>query len=504
MNPVASWLLAFLLTSVTALTLLMGERRATREPAPPRDAATLAEVDAELILNRIREGDLVAIKGDLNGAKTLWKAAREKGVGYWPIHEALAESMARNGLDLEADAEFETAIHIAANQLGRAPAPLCLKRAGLLLRMKQPEPALKLLIECGSPDSLAGPMSRILKESPALIEIVKQAAETRDPRLWALVAGHESDPAKKASALGRFVRSVAPGNRDLAMRAAHALREAKRLDEAIEVAVAWSKAAPSNVEAYELWGRLLAESGDRDRARLVLSTMVDIRPGDASAHLRLGSALRDLDDFAGAIAQFEEARRLRPEDAIALDEIALAQVAQGNFEAAAGILGKMNARASGALRLRVAEAAQRRIEVARKSGDRAAVSALRRWCGELGIPEAGLFDIKIIMKWDAVSDVDLDVTEPGGETVNHHLPKSKHGALYPFDNTQGRGPEHYTLSKAPTGKYRVGVHLHGSTPSVAEIEVILFEDTPRERRLTARVELNGKLTASWPLEFEIP
>jgi len=504
MNPVASWLLAFLLTSVTALTLLLGEWRSSHEPSLPRDAAKLSEVDSELILNRIREGDLVAIKGDLNGAKALWKAAREKGAGYWPIHEALADSMARNGLDAEADVEFETALRIAAAQLGRAPVSLSLKRAGLLLRLKRPEPALRLLIECGNPESLAGPMSRILKESPALLELVEQAAATRDSRLWALVAGHESDPARKASALGRFVRSVAPANRDLAMSAAQALREVKKFDEAIEVADAWSRAAPSNVEAYDLWGRLLAESGDCHRARLVLSTIVDIRPGDATAHLRLGAALRDLDDIAGAIAQFEEARRLRPEDMSALEEIALAHVGQGNFEAAAGMLAKIKGRESGSLNLRIAQAAQRRIEAARMSGDRAAVTAMRRWCGEIGIPQAGLFDIKIVMKWDAMSDVDLDVTEPGGETVNHGHARSKNDAFYPFDNTQGHGPEHYSLFKAPPGKYKVGVHLHGSTRSVAEIEVILFEETARERRLTAKVELTGSTSVAWPIEFEIP
>jgi Flp pilus assembly protein TadD len=503
MNPVLSWTLAFLITTVAAVTLVVGDRQ------PPaavesRDPAALPEVDTELILNRIREGDLVAIKGDVAGAKTLWNAAREKGAGYWPIHEAVGDSLARHGLDVEADAEYETATRISAKQLGRAPAALCLKRAGLLLRLKRPEPALRMLIECGEPDKLTGAMVRILKESPALLSVVRQVAETRDPRLWAIVASESKDPREKASALGRFVRSVAPTHAELVGRAVQALREAKKLPEAIEVAIAWSKAAPSSIEAYELWGRLLAETGDRDRARLVLSTMVDVKPGDATAHLRLGAALRDLDDFAGAAAQFEEAARLRPEDSFAHEEMAVTRLAQGDFESAAAALSKIKGNAGGALRQRIADEARKRIDAARAAGDAAAVVKLRRWCGELGITEAGLFDIKVILKWNVASDVDLDVTEPSGETVNHGHAMSKSGAWYPFDNTQGHGPEHYLLAKAPPGKYRVGVHLHGMTASIAEIEVILFEETPKERRLTAKVELSGSKTAFWPLEFEIP
>ncbi|HEU4338509.1 MAG TPA: hypothetical protein VFS19_00450 [Planctomycetota bacterium] len=496
--------MAFALLMGIALTLLVGERKSPVNVVS-RDPSQLSEVDSALILNRIREGDLVAIKGDLEGAKAEWKKAREKGAGYWPIHEAIGDSLARHALDTEADEEFETAIRIAGQQLGRAPATLCLKRAGALLRLKRPEPALRLLIECGTPDKLASAIIRIVRETPALLDIVKEAARTRDPRLWAIVAAEAPDPADKASALGKYARGVAPDNTELATRAIQALRECKRLDEAIEVATAWVKAAPSSPDAYETWGRLLAETGDRDRARLILSTIVDVKPGDAGAHLRLGAALRDLDDFAGAIAQFEEAERLRPEDSIAAAEIGLTQVSQGNFEAAAAAFSKISkGGGSEDLRRRLPLEVQPRIDAARRAGNLEAVAKLRRWCGELGIVEAGLFDIKIVMTWDAHSDVDLDVTDPKGETVNHGHRQSASGAIYPFDNTQGRGPEHYVLHKAPKGKYRVGVHLHGQTTSKVKIEIILFEDTPRERRLSAHAELGGKKTEAWPIEFDVP
>lgn len=511
MNATLSWLLAFLLTSITALTLLVGDRSAPREPVAARDPAKLSEIEAELILNRIREGDLVAIKGDLEQARGLWRAAREKGDGYWPIHEAIGDSFARHGLDAEADREYETAAQIAGKQLGREPLALRVKRAGILVRMKRPEPALNLLIESAEPAKVAGAMARILKESPDLLDVVKRAAESRDPRLWALIATVSTDPADQGSALGMYVRRVAPEDGELAKRAISQLRST-RPDEALEVCTAWARSAPSNPEVYETSGRLLAERGDRDRARLVLSTIVDVKPGDPGAHARLGAALRDLGHFADAIAQFKEVARLRPEEPGALQEIVTTQVAGGNIEGATAAFADLKARkwesrfgdVTAGLQRMIADVAQRGIDAARKAGDSATVTKLRQWCGKIGVLETGLFDIKIVMKWNAQSDVDLDVREPDGETVNHGHPISKHGGLYAFDNTQGRGPEHYTLVKAPPGKYLVGVHLHGTTPSIAEIEVILFEETPRERRLTARVELSGARTAQWPLEFEIP
>lgn len=119
MNAPASWLVAFLVASAAAGTLLVSDRM----PAPPavvsRDPAKLAAVDAELILNRIREGDLRAIKGDRDGARALWKEAIRQGTGYWPLHEAVGDSLARHGFETEAAAEYDTAARIALEQLDR-------------------------------------------------------------------------------------------------------------------------------------------------------------------------------------------------------------------------------------------------------------------------------------------------------------------------------------------------------------------------------------------------
>ena len=509
MTSPASWLIAFLVASATAGTLLVGGRTPAAPAIVSRDPAKLAAVDAELILNRIREGDLLAIKGDRDGARALWKEALRQGTGYWPIHEAVGDSLLRHRFDAEAAAEYDRAARIAFEQLGRAPIDLAVKRAALHLRAKRPEAALPILLECGDPVRLAAPIAAIVRETPALLKPLKEFAAARDPRLWAIVATTSEEAGERASALGKYTRGVAPDDGRLAIAK---LREVGKIDEAILVASDWAKAAPSNPEAYEAWGRLLVEKGDRDRGKLILSTIVDVKAGDPAAHLRLGDLLRELGDFPEAIRQFETVSRLRPDEPSGAQEVILTLLAKGDTDAATSayeklVKGPWHSRfgdvASG-LRPRIADMVLPRIEVLRKAGDTAGVVRLRTWCGELGITQAGLYDIKIVLRWNAASDVDLDVLEPDGSTVNHGHSRSKCGAVYLYDNTQGHGPEHYLLHKGVPGKYRVGVHLHGGTPSVAEVEVILFEETPRERRLKATVTLGGSVTAAWPLDFEFP
>ena len=134
------------------------------------------------------------------------------------------------------------------------------------------------------------------------------------------------------------------------------------------------------------------------------------------------------------------------------------------------------------LRMLVAEGYRTRLAKVRADGNWDEARELRKKLGGLGFPEEGLFDIKIVMTWDVMSDVDMDVFEPDGVRINHNNRVSKVGGVYSADNTTGLGPETYTLVKAPPGIYRVGAHLHGGAKSTVKFVVILFEDSPREER----------------------
>jgi tetratricopeptide (TPR) repeat protein len=199
-------------------------------------------------------------------------------------------------------------------------------------------------------------------------------------------------------------------------------------------------------------------------ALIAYSSIVDLHPGDAAAHRRLGEIYGRRNRPEEAMAQFEAGLKLAPNDED--------------------------------LRQRVVDHYRLELEQLRKEGKVEAARALRRRLGSMNAQEFGLFDIKVIMTWDAMSDVDLDVVEPDGTRINHNNRNSRIGGTYSADNTKGLGPELYTLHAAGPGTYRVGAHLHGGAKSTIKFEVILFEDTPREERRqeTLTITLPGEGT----------
>src|SRR5947208_3094568 len=108
------WSMAFAATAALSATLVLS---AARAPAPVADAATVAkrdpstvsEIELELILNKIREGDLLSQKNDAAGSARAWQEARRLGEGLWPIHEGLGDSFARAKRFDDALAEYRTA-----------------------------------------------------------------------------------------------------------------------------------------------------------------------------------------------------------------------------------------------------------------------------------------------------------------------------------------------------------------------------------------------------------
>ncbi len=77
----------------------------------------MSDIELELILNRIREGDLRALLKDLDGARRAWGEARRMGEGLWPIHEGLADSYARARLPDDALREYAVALPMVPEKL---------------------------------------------------------------------------------------------------------------------------------------------------------------------------------------------------------------------------------------------------------------------------------------------------------------------------------------------------------------------------------------------------
>ncbi len=106
-------------------------------------------------------------------------------------------------------------------------------------------------------------------------------------------------------------------------------------------------------------------------------------------------------------------------------------------------------------------------------------------------------DVRIVLSWDAdLTDVDLHVEEPTGETANYSHNRTGQGGLVSRDFTQGYGPEEYVLRKAQPGTYTIRAHYYGSRqqtllgPATVTATVITRYGRPGEQRqvLTLRLD----------------
>ncbi len=122
----------------------------------------------------------------------------------------------------------------------------------------------------------------------------------------------------------------------------------------------------------------------------------------------------------------------------------------------------------------------------------ARLQQLRRvWC------KAGM-DIAVIMHWNTDrTDVDLHVTEPGGEECFYSHNRTASGGRLTQDITEGLGPEMYSLEHAPKGDFKVEAKYFGSdtnrTKAPTETLLTILRNVGRadSQSQTKRITLKG-------------
>ena len=103
-------------------------------------------------------------------------------------------------------------------------------------------------------------------------------------------------------------------------------------------------------------------------------------------------------------------------------------------------------------------------------------------------------DLQVLLFWDTdKTDVDLHVTEPSGEVINYtHTVSEKTGGRLDRDDTDGYGPEVYSVGSAPSGAYLIQAHYfgdRGSGQTTATVMAVAREGTDEERRWRFEVPL---------------
>ena len=106
-------------------------------------------------------------------------------------------------------------------------------------------------------------------------------------------------------------------------------------------------------------------------------------------------------------------------------------------------------------------------------------------------------DLQINLTWVGPADLDLVVTEPGGEQCNYkHQITANYGRLVHEDGigagTATKHLESYVCHSAPSGDYEVSVRfiLGKAIAGTALLEIIQHSGTPGEKRTTRTVQLS--------------
>lgn len=81
---------------------------------------------------------------------------------------------------------------------------------------------------------------------------------------------------------------------------------------------------------------------------------------------------------------------------------------------------------------------------------------------KLGELQSG--SVQFTLTWDQAVDLDLHVSEPGGETINYMNRTSASGGRLDVDDTEGYGPEniYWPQGVAPRGRYQPAIFYYSS------------------------------------------
>jgi predicted O-linked N-acetylglucosamine transferase (SPINDLY family) len=102
---------------------------------------------------------------------------------------------------------------------------------------------------------------------------------------------------------------------EAALREAHSLHRAGRLDEARALCLQALQLRPRQLQATMLLGIIAAQSGDPGRAVALFGEVLQLDPRNLAAHNNLGNALRALRQPAAALASYDQALAIQPNHA---------------------------------------------------------------------------------------------------------------------------------------------------------------------------------------------
>ncbi len=252
--------------------------------------------------------------------------------------------------------------------------------------------------------------------------------------------------------------------------------------------------------------------GDRGKGLRVLTSILDLRIEDPRLLRVVAHRLQQAGELDLAIEIFEQILRLRPEEPQSLRDLALALAERADATRAARrklveiapdylrslelldrlMLGEWDGRFPEIEVVALVDA-NRLLAIM----EREKLPGFERVTLDGRLRHAVDVDIRIVLTWDTdQTDMDLWVTEPGGEKCDYSHNLTAIGGMISRDFTGGYGPEEYLLRRAPSGRYAIQANFYGSRsqsltgPTTAQATVITDFGRPGERRRTLTLRLS--------------
>jgi hypothetical protein len=130
---------------------------------------------------------------------------------------------------------------------------------------------------------------------------------------------------------------------------------------------------------------------------------------------------------------------------------------------------------------------------------------------EQRLQSAAQVDVQVLLRWVGDADLDLSLTEPGGEVCDFRRPLTMNrGRLIqttdlsadPARDASRKGLEHYVCHSAPNGRYTATVRfvVGRAAGGTAVVEIIRNAGTPDEARESRPLKLSDQASV---IEFDI-
>ncbi len=221
------------------------------------------------------------------------------------------------------------------------------------------------------------------------------------------------------------------------------LKAAGLTDQALAAVIDWRRYAPDFPDLVLEQAAMLAAKGDGAGAERVLTELVEFNPHDYAARARYAQELAAKGRPEEACAQYTRAVQLNPSK-------------RDTFRTMMGL--------------------RRSHPKAGKAIGQCIVDGVSR------LPV--IRDVSIVMLWeDPSADIDMHVTEAGGERVWYQHQESAQGGHLYYDVTDGFGPEVYVLGAGKPGTYRLEVvYYSGSRPVRGKFILMRNAGGPEETR----------------------